>query len=188
MRSTSSRSSTIPRTARSRWWCGRSTAQPIGGDISPWTTTHGHGRADWPVGRHTIELVITDSAGNQARATAEIDVVERTSPTRQGDQPDPDAVAFLTADDFVTPTTTVAPATTTTLSPDDPDGDGLTNDQETELGTDPNDPDTDGDGLIDGEEVFLGTDPTIADTDGDGFDDLVEEQSATSPLDPDDHP
>ena len=160
----------------------------FGSDLSPWTTTHGHGRADWPIGRHTIELVVTDSAGNRARATAEIDVVERTSPTRQGDQPDPAAVAFLTADDFVTPTTTVAPATTTTLSPDDSDGDGLSNDQETELGTDPNDPDTDGDGLIDGEEVFLGTDPATADTDGDGFDDLVEEQSATSPLDPDDRP
>ena len=168
--------------------CGRSTAHPSAATSARGRPRTGTGRADWPVGRHTIDLVVTDSAGNQARATAEIEVVGATSPTRQGDQPDPDAVAFLTADDFVAPTTTAAPATTTTLSADDPDGDGLTNDQETELGTDPNDPDTDGDALIDGEEVFLGTDPTLADTDGDGFDDLAEEQAATSPLDPDDHP
>ena len=42
----------------------------------------------------------------------------------------------------------------------DPDGDGLTNDEEETLGTDPNDPDTDGDGFGDGEEVnTLGSDP-----------------------------
>lgn len=41
----------------------------------------------------------------------------------------------------------------------DPDEDGLTNLEEFELGTDPNDPDTDGDGLNDGYEVELGTDP-----------------------------
>jgi hypothetical protein len=88
-------------------------------------------------------------------------------------------------DDVVTPTTS---ATTTTWSPTDHDGDGLTNDEEAEIGSDPDDPDTDGDGLIDGEEVFLGTDPTNADTDGDGATDLEEEQAATSPLDPSDHP
>ena len=90
-----------------------------------------------------------------------------------------------TIDDVVTPTTS---ATTTTFSPTDTDGDGLTNDQEAEIGSDPNDPDTDGDGLIDGEEVFLGTDPTNPDTDDDGTSDLEEEQAGTNPLDPDDHP
>ena len=44
----------------------------------------------------------------------------------------------------------------------DTDGDGLTDEQEAELGTDPNDPDTDGDGITDGEENALGTDPTDA--------------------------
>ena len=90
-----------------------------------------------------------------------------------------------TIDDVVTPTIS---ATTTTFSPADTDGDGLTNDQEAEIGSDPNDPDTDDDGLIDGEEVFLGTDPTNPDTDDDGTTDLEEEQAGTSPLDPDDHP
>ena len=53
----------------------------------------------------------------------------------------------------------------------DKDGDGLPDEKETEIGTDPNNPDTDGDGLTDGTEV-LGenpTNPTKADTDGDGL-------------------
>ena len=41
----------------------------------------------------------------------------------------------------------------------DPDGDGLTNDEESQFGTDPNDPDTDGDGWDDGEEADHGSDP-----------------------------
>lgn len=41
----------------------------------------------------------------------------------------------------------------------DSDGDGLTDGQEAELGTDPNNPDTDGDGINDGDEVANGTDP-----------------------------
>jgi thiol-disulfide isomerase/thioredoxin len=45
----------------------------------------------------------------------------------------------------------------------DPDGDGLTNDEEAALGTDPDNPDSDGDGYLDGDEVTEGTDPTDAD-------------------------
>jgi cysteine-rich repeat protein len=41
----------------------------------------------------------------------------------------------------------------------DADGDGLTNEQEQALGTNPLDPDTDGDGHPDGAEVAAGTDP-----------------------------
>ena len=42
----------------------------------------------------------------------------------------------------------------------DDDGDGLTNDEEAALGTDPNNPDSDGDGIDDGQEVNTdGTDP-----------------------------
>ncbi len=52
------------------------------------------------------------------------------------------------------------------------DGDGLTNDEEIQLGTDPHNPDTDGDGLRDGEEVHVyHTDPLKFDTDGDGLSD-----------------
>ena len=54
---------------------------------------------------------------------------------------------------------------------DDPDGDGLTNDEEAIYNTNPDLADTDGDGLQDGVEVDLGTDPTEADTDMDGLTD-----------------
>ena len=54
----------------------------------------------------------------------------------------------------------------------DPDNDGLPNDEEARLGTNPNVADTDGDGVPDGEEVLLdGTSPTNPDTDGDGAND-----------------
>lgn len=89
----------------------------------------------------------------------------------------------------------------------DPDGDLLTNDQELNAGTDPNNPDTDGDGLTDGEElrthgtdpndfdtdddeltdgeeIEMGTNPTIADTDGDGYADGVEVRAGYDPLGP----
>ena len=62
------------------------------------------------------------------------------------------------------------------LDPNDPsdaaqdrDGDGLSNLQEFELGTNIDAADTDGDGIPDGEELALGTDPLSSDTDGDGL-------------------
>lgn len=93
----------------------------------------------------------------------------------------------------------------------DLDGDGLTDETEADLGTDPTDPDTDDDGLgdaaevndhgsdplltdtdgdsaTDGEEVnVLGTDPTDTDTDDDGRDDFAEGFGLipSDPLDPD---
>jgi len=71
-------------------------------------------------------------------------------------------------------------------SPDeDQDGDGLTNAEENELGTDPENPDTDGDGLSDGQENLSGTDPLNADTDGDGLSDAEELALGTDPNNPD---
>ncbi|MGH2523119.1 MAG: FHA domain-containing protein, partial [Anaerolineales bacterium] len=49
----------------------------------------------------------------------------------------------------------------------DPDGDRLSNADESRLGTDPLKPDSDGDGLPDGDEITWGTNPLVADTDGD---------------------
>jgi hypothetical protein len=61
---------------------------------------------------------------------------------------------------------------------DDPDEDGLTNDQELQAGTDQNNPDTDGDGLNDGDELRIyRTDPKKFDTDGDGLFDNDEIQT-----------
>ena len=62
---------------------------------------------------------------------------------------------------------------------DDSDGDGISDNDETALGTDPANPDTDGDGINDGDEVGrdgtyeVGTDtnPLDADTDDDGLSD-----------------
>lgn len=69
--------------------------------------------------------------------------------------------------------------------PGDRDGDGLTDDEEAALGTDPDNPDTDGDGISDGDEVDGGTDPTSADTDGDGILDSSEIIIGTNPSEPD---
>lgn len=76
---------------------------------------------------------------------------------------------------------------TTQEQPVDTDGDGLTDAEEAELGTDPNSADTDGDGLTDGDEVNeYETDPLSADTDGDGLNDGEEVNSHnTDPNNPD---
>ncbi len=63
----------------------------------------------------------------------------------------------------------------------DPDGDGLTNAEETTVGTDPNNADSDGDGLNDGAEILAGSDPNKADSDGDGLSDGAETTAGTDP-------
>jgi hypothetical protein len=98
-----------------------------------------------------------------------------------------------------------------TVDPGDYDGDGLADDTEGVLGTDPEDADSDGDGLSDYEEVNwdggwtgdpadfdpydpatnpTGTDldPNDTDTDGDGVDDGQEVAVGTDPLDAGDTP
>lgn len=79
------------------------------------------------------------------------------------------------------------PEPTATPTPDtgDDDADGLTNAEEAELGTNPNNPDTDVDGLSDGQEVHeLGTNPLLTDTDSDGLsdgDEVLKNVPVTSP-------
>ncbi len=72
----------------------------------------------------------------------------------------------------------------------DPDGDGLTNIEEFNRGTDPSNPDSDGGGTPDGWEVLNGLDPTyrlddLADLDGDGWDSWNEFIHGTDPRNPD---
>ena len=69
----------------------------------------------------------------------------------------------------------------------DTDGDGLTDTDEAQRGTDPAVADTDGDGLLDGEEVkTVLTDPLLPDTDADGLPDGQEvKQFSTDPRNPD---
>ncbi len=66
--------------------------------------------------------------------------------------------------------------------PADDDGDGLSNDLEAKLGTDPKNPDTDRDGLLDGDEVRIGTNPKKVDTDGDKVNDGTEVKYCLDPL------
>jgi hypothetical protein len=71
----------------------------------------------------------------------------------------------------------IAPPTATTTSEEeiDSDADGLTDELETTVGTDPSLPDSDADGVSDSDEIdFYGTDALDPDTDGDGLDDAEE--------------
>ncbi len=94
------------------------------------------------------------------------------------------------------------------VNPLDSDNDDLTDAEEAEFGTDPNNPDSDYDGLSDGKELhnlnlnplmldtdedglpdgaevnIYRTDPTRPDTDGDGVTDMQEVQQQTDPLRP----
>ncbi|MBU0646828.1 thrombospondin type 3 repeat-containing protein [Patescibacteria group bacterium] len=78
-------------------------------------------------------------------------------------------------------------ATTTGLNVElttivDSDQDGLTDDEERLLGTDPNASDTDNDGLSDREELKVyNTNPLSADTDGDGYKDGDEVKNGYNP-------
>ena len=68
----------------------------------------------------------------------------------------------------------------------DDDGDGLTDVEEGDMGTDPEDSDSDDDGLNDGDEVSEGTDPGNTDSDGDGLSDGAEVNLFdTDPTNPD---
>ena len=79
-----------------------------------------------------------------------------------------------------------APPTATTASAEeiDSDADGLTDELETTVGTDPSLPDSDADGVSDSDEIdFYGTDALEPDTDDDGLADAEELlTSGTNPL------
>jgi hypothetical protein len=74
-------------------------------------------------------------------------------------------------------------------APADSDNDGISDEEEEDAGTDPNDEDTDDDGIPDGVEVDNGLDPTVDDAgddnDGDGLDNSEEIDAGTDPGNPD---
>ena len=90
------------------------------------------------------------------------------------------------ADATETPSATATETPVPATGSDDADGDGLTDAEEADIGTDPADADTDDDGVNDGDEVAAGTDPFVAppaaaDADGDGLSDTDEAELGTDP-------
>lgn len=65
----------------------------------------------------------------------------------------------------------------------DSDGDGLTDTQEEEFGSDPNSADSDEDGVDDATEYEMGLDPNSVDSDGDGYEDSWEIAEGSDPAD-----
>lgn len=111
-----------------------------------------------------------------------VDGAEQPAALAQATQPPGQAVAVPTVllppvDQQPTPVPvavepTPVPATTqqTAATAGDTDGDGLSDVEEANIGSDPLNRDYDGDGLLDGEEAYTyGTDPLNNDSDGDGL-------------------
>lgn len=125
-----------------------------------------------PVAAPVVSAPSTDGTGGttDGKGSVNIDVTEPAKPPVE-----------------TTPTTTPTPVASepTVDSQKDTDKDGLTDEQEIKLGTDPNNPDTDSDGLNDSAEINIwGTDPLNKDTDGDGFPDGQEVLNGFNPKGP----
>jgi len=126
-----------------------------GGTLSDTTGTSIEWTAPESLDEYTITLTVSDGQGGSANQSETITVAEPL---------------YNTLD---------LPA----LEPDkDEDGDGLTNAQESEYGTDPYEIDSDYDDLDDPEEIDLGTDPNDSDTDDDGLIDGAEVKLGSDPL------
>ncbi|MCP4356603.1 MAG: protein kinase [Chloroflexi bacterium] len=132
------------------------------------------------LGSAFIPVISVNSIRNTAKAELQRQVVEKAEEIRTTEEEEErisaesaTATAEATAEAAV-----VAAATATRVwELSDPDGDGLTNEEETNLGTNLEKADTDGDGLLDGDEINAdrvkryGTDPINPDTDNDGLSD-----------------
>lgn len=112
-----------------------------------------------------------------ADGTWTLDVGENAA-LEEGDH-DIEAVA---SDDAGNQTSQTVAVTVPATVVDDRDGDGLSDELEGMLGTDPDNDDTDGDGLLDGAEVNdWSTDPIDPDSDDDGVDDGEEIDNDLNP-------
>ncbi len=106
------------------------------------------------------------------------------SPSLIADIPGIYVVQLIVSDGFLDSEPDTAQINITEYVIPDSDGDGLSDAEELELGTNPGSPDSDGDGLDDGDEVGIHhTDPLDPDSDGDGlFDGAEVGQFFTNPL------
>ena len=119
-----------------------------------------------------------------AGSAATLSSPNAVAPTFVVDGPGTYVAQLVVSDGFVNSAPDTMTVTVGASQPGDSDGDGLTDDAERELGTNPLNPDTDGDTVADGAEVNLfRTDPTKSDTDGDTFRDDGELRAGSSPTD-----
>ncbi|MEX2495778.1 MAG: Calx-beta domain-containing protein [Woeseia sp.] len=145
---------------------------PTTDENAPDQDTNGDGVPDY----------LDDDDDGDGRPTADEDANEdgdgnpATNPTDSDGNGVPD---YLDADDQAGPE-------------GDLDSDGLSNEREEELGTDPQLADTDADGITDGEEVDDGSDPldhaSFADADNDLVPDAIEASDGSDPNDADSFP
>ena len=106
-------------------------------------------------GQYTIELIISDAAGNtntatmglEVRSTGETDTDGDGIPDSEDDDDDNDGLPDTWEEENGLDPKNASDAE------QDKDGDGLTNIEEYEKDTDPNNEDTDGDGVVDGEDT-----------------------------------
>jgi beta-lactamase superfamily II metal-dependent hydrolase/phosphatidylserine/phosphatidylglycerophosphate/cardiolipin synthase-like enzyme len=101
-------------------------------------------------------------------STATHPPTETPSPTKT---PTPTPTPTITPTPSPTPTTTLTPTPTPTPTPPpvDSDCDGLPDEDEIQLGTNPFIPDTDGDGVYDGDEIAGGSDPLDPESRPEGY-------------------
>ncbi|MDH3698468.1 MAG: Ig-like domain-containing protein [Flavobacteriaceae bacterium] len=142
-----------------------------------------------------LDITATDPAGNQGTGTVNISLdadgdgltnAQEDALGTDPNNPDSDGDGINDGQEVMDATDPLDDCSSINGSPlanSDCDMDGLTNAEEADLGTDPNNPDSDSDGLTDGEEVLLGTEPVNADTDGDTINDGQEVTDNTNPLD-----
>ena len=145
-----------------------------------------------PGGNRVIDGDLTITAGQDdttvlvARIGADVSTVATPAPAETEPATPVPATSVATPQATPAPATPAAsPAASTAPEGIDSDGDGLTDAEEAQFGTDPLVADTDADGINDGDEIELGTDPLNVDTDGDILYDGGELLYGTDPLNPD---
>lgn len=135
-----------------------------------------------------LEPAVTDTTNNNLSDTGNVNqdnIVDQTQPTDQDLAGiNIDLNASTTNEQTNTDVSTAVQEQGVFFGqPIDSDGDGLDNETETKLGTDPNNWDTDNDALSDGDEVLIWkTNPLNPDSDGDGFKDGEEVKNGYNPL------
>ncbi|MEA2583080.1 MAG: hypothetical protein QOF33_1165 [Thermomicrobiales bacterium] len=145
------------------------------------TTPSGWKLVDPHVPLDGVQVTVTPGSGGMTQPPAATVTPTMTPSATETTPASPEASpsASATSD---TDTGSLSASPSVTL---DTDGDGLTDDEEDAVGTDPTKPDTDGDGLPDANEVKQhGTDPKNPDTDNDGHNDHDEVNADTDPKDP----